>query len=123
MVEFVHYDVVIIIRRKAIIQGLGIYRLHRNEQIVQAGRLIAANKQFTEVWILQNALECIPALLQYFFPVGNKQKPVPSSWVCLAESAIIKGRNHRFTGTCCGNHQIAIPAANLALGIELVQNL
>ena len=91
MVEFVHHNVVIVIRRQTVAKSLGVKGLHRYKQVIQMLRPITANKELTKIGVLQNALESIPALLQDFFPVGHEQQTVPLSRTLLAEAAVIKG--------------------------------
>ena len=52
MVELVYDDVVIIIRISFCCEVLRIEGLNRNEQILNAVRLVAADKHFTKVGIL-----------------------------------------------------------------------
>ena len=72
VVEFVHHNVVIVICRQTVTKSLGVKGLHRNKQVIQMLRPITANKELTEIRVLQNALESIPALLQNFLPVGHE---------------------------------------------------
>ena len=73
VVELIHHNVVIVIRRQTVAKSLGVKGLHRNKQVIQMLRPIATNKELTKIGVLQNALESIPALLQNFFPVGHEQ--------------------------------------------------
>ena len=91
--------------------------------MIQAGRRKAADKQFAKIRILQYTLESISALAQNLFTVCHKQEPIPLSRIILAETAVIKCRNHRFTSTSSRYHQISVQPTNLPLCMELVQNL
>ena len=62
MVELVHDDVIIKIRCGFSGEVLRIKGLNRHKQVVDAVRLIAADKHFTEVCILQHRTESIKTL-------------------------------------------------------------
>ena len=63
MVELVHDDIVIEIRQGFRGEILRVEGLNRHEQIINAVRLVATDKHFAEVSILEYRTEGIKALL------------------------------------------------------------
>ena len=62
MMSFINDNVIVIVRRKALPQRLGVQCLHRNEEIIQVFRLMVPYPQFAKVGVLQHALEGQQAL-------------------------------------------------------------
>ena len=123
MVELVNNDIVIKIRRGFRGEILRVEGLNRHEQIINAVRLVAADKHFAEVSILQHRTKGIKALLEDFLTVCNKQQTTGTIGILLAEMLVIQRGNDRLAGTRRGNNEVVIISAHIALGIELVQNL
>ena len=123
MVEFVHDNIIIEIRRCLFREVLRIEGLNRHKKIFDTIRLAAADKHFTEIGILQHRAEGIKALLQDLLSMGDKQQAAGMPGVLFAEALVIQRRNDRFTGAGCRNNEIVTIAAYIALGVQLVQNL
>ena len=75
VVELVHNDVIVKIRRGFARKILRIERLNGEKQMVDAFRLIAADEQLAEVRVLEHRAESIQALLQNFLAVRDEQQP------------------------------------------------
>ena len=79
MVELVHNDVIVKIRRGFARKILRIECLNGEKQVVDAFRLVAADKQLFEVRVLEHRAEGIQALLQDFLAVCDEQQPARRS--------------------------------------------
>ena len=104
-------------------QRLEIQRLHRHEQVLQTLRAIIPHVELAEVDVFQHAGEGRLALFEYLFPVGDEQQTVGPAGILLAEAAIVEGGDHGLARTGGSDDQVAIGAAHLALGQQLVQDL
>ena len=91
--------------------------------MIEAVGAIAAHKHFPEVGVLQDRPEGVQALLQNFFPVGNKQQAAGLSGVLFAKALVIQRGNHGFARAGRGDNQVARVAPNGALRLQLIQNL
>ena len=74
VVELVHNDVIVKIRRGFARKILRIECLNGEKQVVDAFRLVAAEEQLSEVRVLEHRAEGIQALLQDFLAVRDEQQ-------------------------------------------------
>ena len=88
MVGFVDDDIVVVISGKPLMQRLGVQRLHRHEQMLQALRAVVAHIELAEVEIFQHPGEGRLALLQYFFPMGDEQQSVGLPGILFAKATL-----------------------------------
>ena len=74
VVELVHNDVIVKIRRGFARKILRIECLNGEKQVVDAFRLIAADKQLAEVRVLEHRAKGVQALLQDFLAMCDEQQ-------------------------------------------------
>ena len=91
--------------------------------MVDAFRLAAAHKQFAKVGVFEHRAESIHALPENFFPMGHKKQTAGLVRMLFAEAFVVQRRNDRLAGTGGGYDQIAGIAPDLALGLQLIQDL
>ena len=89
MVEFVHDDVIVEIRRCLFREALRIEGLNGDKQIIDAFRLVAAHKHFSEVCVLEYSPEGIQTLLENFFPVRYEEQAARLVRILLAEALVV----------------------------------
>lgn len=120
MMEFIHNDVIVIVWTGDLRQLHGVKTLNTNKQVVQRLRSVIPYMQLTKVHILQDIPERVPALLQDFFPMGDKKK-LCSRMAC-PESLVVEGRDNRFAYACGGDDQIAVSSIQRTLSVQLLQH-
>ena len=91
--------------------------------MVDAFRLAAAHKQFAKVGVLEHRAESIHALPENFFPMGHKKQTAGLVRMLFAEAFVVQRRNDCLAGTGGGYDQIAGIAPDLALSLQLIQDL
>ena len=123
MVEFIHDDVVVKIGTRLFREALRVEGLDGQKQVVDALRLIVANKQLTKVCVLEHSAEGVQALLEDFLPVRHKEQAAGSIRILLTEALVIQRRDDRLAGAGGRHHQIVRIATDSALCLQLVQNL
>ena len=123
MMEFVHDDIVIEVRRRFLRKGLRVEGLDGHEQMVDALRPIAADEHGAKVRILQYGAEGDQALLQDLLPVGNEQQPAGFAGILLTEPFVVQCGDNGLPRAGGGHHQIAPVVPHCPLGVQLIQYL
>src|SRR5690606_9084125 len=105
VVEFVDDHYIEVIRRQ-VRKAAGTQALDGGEDMLEAGRTLAADPKLTEGRISKGVPEGGQALVENFLAVGDEQQPCPRE--PLAQSLIVQRGHDRLASPGCRYQQVSV---------------
>ena len=124
VVDFIDDDVVIGIRRRLFPPFLRVKGLDGEKkvaEIVGRCRLVVADEERAEVLVAQDAAEAGEALREDFLAVRDEEQAAGLARMRFAKAQVVEGGEDGLAGSCGSDDEVAVVAAQLALGRDLIE--